>query len=66
MVPTPTMSAEEFGAALARLGVDGEGRWSSAARMLGCTPRAVRYWRTGQRRVPGPVVILLGVLQAMS
>jgi DNA-binding transcriptional regulator YiaG len=59
----PSMTPAEFNAALARLGLNKDG--SAAARVLGCTPRAVRFWRQGQRKVPGPVVVLLQVLQSM-
>lgn len=65
-VPPPAMSPEEFGRALAAFGLDEPGKYSAAARMLGCTPRAVRFWRHGQRRIPGPVVVLLQVLQSIG
>lgn len=49
------MTAKQFRAALKRLGLN----QTVAARRLGVTARAVRFWVAGDRKVPEPVVILL-------
>lgn len=58
----PTLTPAGFESALDALGLKSD---RLAARVLGCTPRAIRHWRTGARKIQGPVVVLLQVLQAM-
>lgn len=63
MSGVPSLSPQEFAAALQGLGLGSD---RAAARTLGCTPRAIRHWRGGDRRVQGPVVVLLQVLLALG
>ena len=49
------MTPKQFRAALRRLRVN----QTEAAQRLGVTPRAVRFWIAGERRIPEPVRILL-------
>lgn len=60
----PALTVAEFEAALQRLGLDGSP--ADAGRVLGCTPRAIRHWRQGDRRIRGPVVVLIQVLLSMA
>jgi len=49
------MTPKQFRTALKRLGMN----QTKAARHLGVTPRAVRFWVAGDRSIPQPVAILL-------
>lgn len=55
------MTPTDFLATLQRLGLS----QAEAARLLGVTPGAVTRWAQGARAVPGPVVRLLGLCEAM-
>jgi len=56
------MTPKHFRAALKRLGMN----QTNAAKRLGVTPRAVRFWVAGDRSIPEPVVILLRTWMAAS
>lgn len=58
-----TMTPAAFDAALVRLGI--ADRPELAAALLNVTPRCVRRWRRGERRIAGPVVVLLEMLVAL-
>lgn len=49
------MTPAAFRTALDRLGLT----QSEAARRLGVDPRTVRRWIAGDRKIPGPVAVLL-------
>jgi len=49
------MTAKQLRTALKRLGLN----QLEAARRLGVTGRAVRFWVAGERRIPEPVAILI-------
>ena len=49
------MTAKQFRTALRRLGLN----QTEAAKRLGVTPRAVRFWIAADRKIPEPVAILL-------
>jgi len=49
------MAPKQFRAALKRLRLN----QTEAAKRLGVTPRAVRFWIAGDRAIPEPVAILL-------
>lgn len=49
------MEAEEFQDALDRLGIS----QVEAARRLRVSDRAVRFWVAGDRKIPGPVEVLV-------
>jgi DNA-binding transcriptional regulator YiaG len=56
------MSAADFRAALARLGLS----QSEAARRCGVNPRTVRRWIAGDRPIPGPVIALIRTWMAQA
>ena len=53
--PSMAMTAKQLRAVLKSLGLS----QLEAARRLGVTGRAVRFWVAGERRIPEPVAILL-------
>lgn len=63
MTPARTLTPAAFDAALKRLGL--ADKPELAAVTLNVTPRCVRRWRRGERRIGGPVVILLEVLTSL-
>ena len=56
------MTPEQFRAALADLGLSQVG----FARLARVDPRTVRKWAAGDSRIPGPVVVLIELLQAQA
>jgi len=56
------MTPKQFRTALKRLGLN----QTQAAKRLGVTPRAVRFWVSGDRSIPEPVAILLRTWLAPS
>ena len=56
------MTPSEFRAARKRLGMTVEAR----AEALGVTPRALNYYATGQRPIPGTIPLALEALEARA
>ena len=54
------MSADEFRAAIAALGISQQG----FAKLVGASPRTGQKWGLGEARVPGSVAVLLRLLLA--